>query len=97
MFELSFLVVVPICIWFVSVLYSALTLKLLWAWFVVPFGVMPITMAWAVGLACMVELAKGVPASLKSHETDPAILELFKPYLGATFFLFIGYIAHLFM
>lgn len=90
-------IIAAISVWFVSVLYSGLVLKLLWSWFVVPFGVMPITIAWAIGLSCIIELAKGVPASLKAHETDPAILELFKPYLGITLFLVVGFIAHLFM
>lgn len=91
------LIVAVFSIWIISVLYAGLTLTFLWSWFVVPLGVMPINMAWAIGLSCIVGLAKGVPASLKIYETDPSILEMFKPYLGITLFLVFGYIAHLFM
>lgn len=91
------LVAMAISIWFFSLLYAGVVLKLLWSWFVVPFGIMPITVAWAIGLSCIVELAKGVPASFNDLEADSVIYELLKPYIAITLFLIIGFIAHLFV
>jgi hypothetical protein len=77
-----------------SVLYSGLTLMVLWAWFVVPFGVMPVTLPWAIGLCVIITAVKGVPSGLSEENW---LWTALKPFAVCTLCLALGYIAHLFM
>ena len=49
--------------------FSGWVLAKLWGWFVVPLGVVPITLAWAVGLSVLVGLFRPVPVSRRDPET----------------------------
>ncbi|EOT5207145.1 hypothetical protein ACN5SP_005161 [Escherichia coli] len=39
--------------WIVGIIYSGFALSVLWGWFFVPLGVVPITTPWAIGIYCL--------------------------------------------
>lgn len=84
----------PIALWFVGVIYGAYSLTLLWSWFMVPFGVQNITLAWAIGLLYLAGLFKGVPSS---DNKDKVWLLLVKNFALITLAIVVGFIAHKFM
>ena len=76
------------------VLESAFVLTVLWHWFIVPFGIQPIDMGWALGLMSI--------ASLLTVKTISTSDDDFGPNAAANFFhinlvFAVGFIAHLFM
>lgn len=82
-------------VWMLSIIYFGFSATILWSWFIVPFGITPINLAWAVGLACLFGLGKGIPRS--SEDNERLYSELLTPYINTTLLLIIGYIAHIFM
>lgn len=70
-----------------SILLNALVLTILWGWFMVHFGLPPISIAMAVGLGTIVSLVSN-PCNQK--EEHPFLTHLLK--LGLM--LLIGWIAH---
>ncbi|HCD7579466.1 TPA: hypothetical protein ND475_003575 [Escherichia coli] len=82
----------------ISILYSAFAVSMLWSWFIVPFGVVPINTAWAIGLACIAVTIQGFPEPKASRENDfAAYYDLSKPFLATGLALLVGFVAHLFM
>ncbi|EML1933748.1 MULTISPECIES: hypothetical protein [Serratia] len=82
-------------VWMLSIIYIGFSATILWSWFIVPFGITPINLAWAVGLACLFGLGRGIPRS--SEDNDKLFSELLMPYISTTLLLIIGYISHIFM
>lgn len=78
-----------------AVLFNGFVLLRLWAWFVVPFGLPPLSLPWAIGLCIIVSLAKGWPESVDGAESP--WFTLFKPYVSSTLFLALGWFVHGFM
>ncbi|HUU97495.1 MAG TPA: hypothetical protein VM487_17300 [Phycisphaerae bacterium] len=73
-------------------LLSALVVSVLWGWFVVPLGLPPIHMAWAIGLSCVVGMFSREDKSNLSWEslTDGVIFSLARS--GSC--LFVGWVIH---
>lgn len=71
----------------------------LWGWFVVPLGVMPIGLAWAIGIAVLASMFGQTPQVSKKSDkgdekTSPALAILFvRPLLA----VFVGWLCHLAM
>lgn len=78
-------------VWMLSIIYIGFSATILWSWFIVPFGITPINLAWAVGLACLFGLGRGIPRSSEDNS------ELLMPYISTTLLLIIGYVSHIFM
>lgn len=78
-----------------AVLFNGYVLLRLWAWFVVPFGLPPLTLPWAIGLSIIVSMAKGWPEGTSDPESP--WFTLLKPYISATVYLALGWIVHGFM
>lgn len=77
----------------VSVTVSGVTLKYLWGWFVVPLGVKPIGIIWALGLSIIIGRFTGSGKA----STDP-LGKMIAINLGMNgFMLLLGYIYHLYM
>lgn len=77
-------------LWIFNVFYSSYVLTLLWSWFIVPLGVVNITIPWAIGLSCLAGMYKGIPA----QNEDSGWYELIMPVIATTLFLIIGFFAH---
>lgn len=78
-------------------LWRGYVLTILWAWFVVPFGVIPIGIAWATGLAFLTYMMLPSGAVTDGGERkitgEVAGRAIAVPFFGLTF----GWIAHQFM
>lgn len=79
---------------------NAWALTSLWAWFIVPFGLPPIGMAWAMGLSTLASLLRGIRQEPKTEGAE-ALKRLGMAYLNAALLplicLLVGWIAHSFM
>lgn len=77
----------------VSCAVSGITVKYLWGWFIVPLGVRPVGILWALGISILVgRLTYSGPASKDSFGMQIAAS------LGANgLMLLLGYIYHLYM
>lgn len=75
--------------------YSGFVLFYMWAWFMVPFGVKPITLPFAIVLCTIISGIKGWPANFEDGKS--VWFTLLKPYIYVTLFLVLGYIAHCFI
>lgn len=83
-----------------SILLRAFVLTQLWAWFVVPFGIVQIGLAWAYGLSTAVAMFTQ-HSSPKSSE-DEEISKLVARFMGMAFGMpllcwLAGWICHMFM
>lgn len=84
-----------------SILLRAFVLTQLWAWFIVPFGIVQIGLAWALGLSIAIAMFTQQHSSTKSTE-DEEISKLVARFMGLAFGMpllcwFAGWICHLFM
>ncbi|MBH3259170.1 hypothetical protein I5P78_22460 [Serratia marcescens] len=86
---------VGVVVWLLSIIYFGFVATILWSWFIVPFGITPINLAWAIGLACLFGLGKGVPRPSVNDES--IFSELLMPFISTTLLLIIGYFAHISM
>lgn len=89
---LALVMIIPL--WLAFSIYSGFAVWLLWGWFVVPLGVQPITVAWAIGLSSLVCLLIPMPpkgAKEKTSVHTGAII--LKPLV----MLAVGYIASRYM
>lgn len=83
-----------LAVWLLSVLFCGYTFVHLWQWFVVPLGVVPVTLPWALGLSLFVSLAKGWPEGGENEKVAVTLLKPFAVYAAA---LLLGYVFHLYM
>jgi hypothetical protein len=80
-------------------LLNGWAILMLWGWFVVPLGVVPIHMAWAIGLAVLMSMFGQAPPIAKKSDkgdekTSSALMILFlRPLLA----VFVGWLCHLAM
>jgi hypothetical protein len=67
----------------------------LWSWFIVPFGVQQISIAWAIGLSSLTQLMvpAATPDSSKREWWFPLLVGLVRP----GFALLFGYVAKSYM
>jgi len=80
------------------VLFSSWVTTVLWTWFMLPFGAPRLTLAWAVGLGCLVSHFLPKPKIDDSELTIEKSLALFIQHvLCAVLLLGLGWIAHLCM
>jgi len=78
----------------VSAIYDGWVVSLLWNWFITPFGVVRLTIPWAIGLSCVKMSWLGAKGAKEGQDQWEAIGEA----LGLiTFALIIGWVAHFFM
>lgn len=85
-----------VILWAVPVvLWQAYVSTILWGWFVVPFGLPVLSMAWAVGLSCLLTAMKPNPyvPSKKDSGIGEAAFCLLCPILNPAVGLLIGWIA----
>ena len=81
-----------------GLLFSGLVIKLLWGWFIVPLGVIPISIIHAIGIDIVVSLI--APSTTK--DTDNMSVSEFITYLIKVItkpltYLLMGFIVKLFM
>lgn len=79
-----------------SAILNGWVLSYLWAWFLVPLGVRPLGVAWAIGLAVLVGLLTNHHVPVKDQKIDSYELlagQIVRPLLA----LLVGYIAHRWM
>ncbi len=79
--------------WLISLVYSSFAFYLVWGWFVVPFGIMPISLPWALGLCCLAGLLRGGNFKAFDRNENP-FFSLLMINVGTTGYIVIGYIAH---
>ena len=72
-------------------IFNGLLLMSLWGWYIVPFGVMSITLPHAIGLSIIIGLFR---TTIKSKDLGKTFLEN-ALYIAVTFSF--GWIVHLFM
>jgi hypothetical protein len=92
------MIVAAVLVWpFIAlmVLWQAYVSMSLWGWFVVPFGLPPLTIAWAIGISCVLMALKPNPyvANPKDGNFKVAAIGLLRPFLNPALALFIGWIA----
>jgi len=77
----------------ISAIVDGFIISRLWKWFVVPLGVRPISIAWAVGLDALWRAFAPNPFS----KSVPPAEALARMFYRACAVLSIGYVAHLVM
>ena len=78
--------------WLISLVYSGFAVYLVWGWFVVPLGVMPISLPWAIGLCCLAGLLRG--GYFKAFDkTENPFFTLLMINIGTTGYIVIAYVA----
>lgn len=70
-------------------IYAGFVLTELWFWFIVPMGVIPITIPWAVGLMLTFSIAKGVLMVPSDRNTS---LEISQLLIGPALVYLVGWI-----
>lgn len=81
---------------FLAAVCNGFALWLLWGWFMVPLGIPPIGIAWAVGLSTVATMLLPSPSRAKSDGGEwyiPLLELLGKPALA----LLVGWVAKSFM
>lgn len=84
----------------VASIIEGFVVRLLWGWFVVPFGVSPISLAWAIGLSVTIGALAPAPTQrttcmLKKYSTADKIADAFGiMFLRPGMLLLVGYIVH---
>lgn len=71
-------------------------LQLLWQWFIVPFGVVPLTLPWAIGISIVVGFLTNHITTKKNEEVDMGKVWLtvfLRPFIA----VIIGWLVHQFM
>ena len=83
-----FLISIPGIIW------SGFIIKTLWVWFIVPLGVIEISLPHAIGIDMLITFLTASSYNIK----DKTITEIITMLIGrSVMFLFMGFIATLFM
>jgi len=77
-------------------IYSCFVIKTLWGWFIVPFGIIPINMPWALGLSCLFSTLSPRESDF-NDEKHGGNSNPFESIFTLTCILAIGFIAHKFM
>ncbi|RZK44060.1 MAG: hypothetical protein EOO61_04505 [Hymenobacter sp.] len=101
--NMGFIVVVLALIGFAvfavaEAVYRGWILAILWAWFIVPLGVVPVTIPWAIGIMFVVGLiTPGVDATKPERTTDETIAVVLGKLLAPLVLLGAGAIVHSFM
>lgn len=77
------------------VFWQAYVAAILWGWFMVPFGLPPLSMAWAIGLSCLLTALKPNPyvPGRKSDGVKENVLGILRPIFNPAFSLLVGWIA----
>lgn len=82
-----------------QLLWGAFTLLKMWAWFIVPLGVVQITLAHSIGLLFLLTGIKGIKEDERDY--DEPLSKLAEPIkvalIGCTLILVFGYVTQLFM
>ncbi len=74
-------------------IYDGVVIYFMWTWFMVPLGVLPITVAWAIGLSALFRHMAPIPTPGGTTESGWLSASLLRPLSV----LVIGYVAHTFM
>lgn len=86
---LASLVVMPI--------YHGFILSIVWGWFMVPFGLPAIGIAWAIGITIVIRLITATSRAEPKEETNEKIGRLVGVILAPLVGLGVAYVAHLYM
>jgi len=84
-------------------IFGAFGFKQLWFWFLVPFGLPTITIAWAFGISCVksamfnISRSKGMFYIDSKASKEDEISTYVYPLLSYVYLLLVGYIVYLFM
>lgn len=81
----------------VGTIYGGFAISTLWGWFIVPLGVVPITIPWAIGINCIAGIIKGRTIKVPTEQDLPHIIQITMIYVGITVYLIGGYICHRFI
>jgi len=85
--------VVVLALGAVFVVYNAFVIWCLWSWFMVPFGLPEISVAWAVGLSAFASSLQPVPPKRKGGISEAMITLSLAPLVC----LSVGWVAKSFM
>lgn len=88
-----------------SIIWNGYVLSVLWSWFIVPLGVVSITIAWAIGLSVVIGLFKATVSNTSETSnnsadkswTDILISTSIRAFVPGLVSLGLGYVVHLFM
>lgn len=80
-----------------SALWTAWGIKTLWGWFMVPFGVPAISVAWSYGLLCLTNLMCRTFRTQQDEGTTKNFQRLANSAAIVALALGLGWIAHSFM
>ena len=92
------LVIAGFVVWmFFSIALRAFVLTQLWAWFVVPFGIMPITFVHAAGISLIVAFLTYESNDADSEDKNAWVGKLLKPIIFSLVAWGFGAIYHHYM
>ena len=84
-----------------SALFNGWVLSVMWKWFIVPFGVADIDIAWAIGISLILSFLKGGYSSWEKNNKDKVsyilLSGLYVAFVPGLIILGLGYIVQLFM
>jgi hypothetical protein len=86
----------------VGIFLRAVALSWLWLWFVVPFGIVQISLPWALGLSTLMHAFAGSPSSERDDDDskkpgEKAALAVMLIVGNPIFALAVGYVIHAWM
>lgn len=84
--------IISFVVWLLGIIYSGFAISVLWSWFVVPLGIMQISIPWAIGLCCIAGVVKGGPIKMPDKDDESPSFKMLMIYVGITAYLFAGYI-----
>jgi len=79
-----------------SSILNGWALSLLWSWFMVPLGLPPIGIAWAIGISIVIGYLTNHNEKKKGEEVDSTHVVIVA-FMRPVFAVGIGYIVHSFM
>ena len=95
-----FIILAIVCV-IASIILNGLTVMLLWKWFIVPLGIVPISFVMALGISGFVRFLTHYPYQVKSEKKkdfeDTMISLIGESIIYPAFVLLFGYILSLFL
>src|SRR4051812_13694497 len=77
--------VLGVVVWVSGPILWGWSVSWLWLWFVVPFGLPAVTVAWGYGLALLVRICAGMATPAKRTMTENVLAALIPPVFAVLF------------
>ena len=75
------------------IVMRAWVLTILWGWFIVPFGLPALGIAWAIGIAATISIFTAKPVKSEEGDNSSLAFAIVQPLMA----LLIGFVAHSFL